>query len=151
MTTTATTQITDTNGNVIGRITPTRLAERAPGAPAITYTPAFSADVRNRTGDGWLAPGGVRHYPTAAAAEKAIHAARAAQKVPNIPKGLRLGSNQKHALWLASITRDGEVDGKHGPALAKKGLAEESLFRYRLTELGHQVAAELFDADGNPR
>ncbi len=142
--------VIDTAGVVIGRVEPVRLAERAPGAVSITYTPAFAAEVLSRTGDGWLAPGGVRHYPTAAAAEQAIRTARAAQAAPVVPKGLRLGANQKHALWAATIA-SGEVDGKHGPALAKKGLAEESLFRYRLTDLGYAVARALFDADGNPR
>lgn len=142
--------ITNTNGITIGRIEKVRLADRPAGAHAPVYTDAYAADVLGRTGDHWVNPNGQRHYPTAQAAEQAIHEARANQAAPVIPKGLRLGANQKHALWVASIS-DGVVDDKYGPALEKKGLATEALFRYRLTDLGHEVADALFDADGNPR
>lgn len=142
--------VTDTTGTVIGRIEPVRLVESRPDATR-TITDAFAAEVLSRTGERWLNPGGVRHYPTADTARAAIHTARAAQTAPALPKGLRLGANQKWALWNASINRDGLVEDKYGPALAKKDLADDDGWHYRITDLGRQVADRMFDIDGNPR
>lgn len=138
------------NPQVIGRTYPVVLVETNPSSPASTHTPAYAAEVRTRDNKGWAAPNGVRHYPTAEKAEEAIRTARANQAAPNIPKGLRLGSNQKHALWMATLD-GGQVDDRYGPALAKKGLAKEEMFHHSLTELGYQVADEIFDEDGNLR
>lgn len=140
--------ITDPTGATIGRVTPTKLAERATGSSVVTYTAAFSATVLNQSGV-WSAPGGVRHYPTADAARDAILTARTTP-APKAPSGLRLGSNQRHALWAAHIS-DGVVEDRHGAALTKKGLAVDNGIRYLITDQGRETVRALFDDDGNPR
>lgn len=141
--------ITDHTGAVVGRVNPVKLAERATGSSAVTHTDAYTAEVLNTSGTHWSAPGGVRHYPTAEAARKAILAARSAP-TPEVTKGLRLGANQKHELWAAA-SGDGQINDQYGPALTRKGLAVDNGIAYTITGLGRQVAAALFDDDGNPR
>lgn len=134
-------------GDLIGRIRPVELTERAVGAVSITYTSAWAADIKTSSGN-WTQPT-KPYYATPDEARHAIETAHATP-TPQIPKGLRLGSHQKHALWIA-VAHNVPIDDKHGPALAKKGLAEERSWLYWPSGLGRQVAHALFDDDGNPR
>ncbi|MEU0236754.1 hypothetical protein ABZ234_03620 [Nocardiopsis sp. NPDC006198] len=146
------TNVTNPVGDIVGVVRHVReVVDKDLATGVLTYADAYSAAYRNSADTGYLPTSPDRH-PTAEAAKAAVLKAHAEARLPRIPKGLRLGANQKYALWVASLSGAGRLDDVHGAKLAAKGLAEgDDWVGYTLTPLGRQIAAEFYDDDGNLR
>ncbi|GAA1454165.1 hypothetical protein [Nocardiopsis tropica] len=144
--------VTNASGAEVGAVRHVRqIVDKDLQTGVLTYADAYSAAYLNQRGNGYLPTTPDRH-PTEEAAVAAVLKAHAEARPPRVPRGLRLGANQQYALWVASLSSEGRLDDAHGAKLARKGLAAgDDWVGYTLTPLGRQVAAELFDEDGNRR